>query len=250
MAAGMKLGIVVALGLATCATCANARGQSGPAGGSGQAEPQQKQPTAPAPSASQSQEKGNPFPGSTSNVPVLPSGPTEYAPEPSSSAERNVAAFPPEDQDPVRSPDQAVADSGETQGFSSSQSGVDDILPPPTQPTGKGKGDQEIAPMPRETPENDVSVGNYYLSTKNWRAALSRFQSALVLAPDNPDVYWGLAESERHTGDYAAAREHYLKVLEYDPGSKHAKDAKKALKDPEIANAKVAPAGAANATQQ
>ena len=42
-------------------------------------------------------------------------------------------------------------------------------------------------------------------------------------------------------GDYAKARANYEKVIEYDPDSKHAKEAKKALKDPEFANAKLAP---------
>ena len=180
-------------------------------------------------------------------MPILPSGPTVDEPEGIPQADRT--AFPPSDLDPVRSPDEARPDNGTNQGFSSSLSGVDDILPPPTQPA-KGKKDQEIAPIPQESSENDISVGNYYLSTKNWRAALSRFQSALVLEPDNPDMYWGLAECERHMGEFALAREHYMKVLEYDPGSKHAKDARKALRDPEIANAKPAPASTAKAAPQ
>ena len=63
----------------------------------------------------------------------------------------------------------------------------------------------------------------------------------MVLDPDNPDVYWGLAEANRHLGNYAAARTNYLKVMEYDPDSKHAKEAKKALNEPELANAKPSP---------
>jgi predicted TPR repeat methyltransferase len=70
---------------------------------------------------------------------------------------------------------------------------------------------------------------------------LSRFQSALVLAPEDPEVYWGLAVSQQHMGDFAGARANYEKVLEYDPDSKHGKEAKKALKEPELANAKPAP---------
>ena len=46
-------------------------------------------------------------------------------------------------------------------------------------------------------------------------------------------------------GDFADARANYLKVTEYDPDSRHAKDARKALKDPEIANAKPESAGQA-----
>lgn len=245
MEAGSKFGIVTALAVMLSMTCPAIRAQTGANGGSG-SNPDNSRQNQPAPSAPESQSKGNPFPGSNSNVPILPSGPTENAPESSRPPENNVAAFPPQDQDPVRSPDQVQADGGETQGFSSSQAGVDDILPPPDEPSGNGRSDRGITAMPQESPANDINVGEYYLSVKNWRAALSRFQSALVLEPDDPDVYWGLAESERHTGDYAAAREHYMKVLEYDPGSKHAKDAKKALKAPEIANAKAAPAGVAH----
>jgi tetratricopeptide (TPR) repeat protein len=251
----MKIGSMAVLALAACFGCATIRAQSGSAGGdassSSPGKLQQNAPAAPAPEAPQAQEKGNPFPGNTNNVPILPSGPTANVPEGNYEPETSRVAFPAQDQDPVRSPESAQPDSGERQGFSSSLSGVDDILPPPNQPTTKGKkDDQGIAAMPQESPQKDVDVGNYYLGLKNWRAALSRFQSALVLDPENPDVYWGLAESERHTGDFALAREHYLKVIEYDPGSKHAKEARKALKDPELANAKPAPAGSANATQQ
>lgn len=242
----MKIGLVGALAMTACICWRPVFAQDS---AGGQSSSQQNAPAPPAANVPQSQQQGNPFPGNTNNVPILPSGPTANVPE---GYERQTSrvAFPPRDQDPVRSPEDAEPDSGSSQGFSSSLSGVDDILPPPTQPTGNGKNDRQIAPIPQESPENDINVGNYYLSMKNWRAALSRFQSALVLEPDNPDMYWGLAECERHMGDFALAREHYLKVLEYDPGSKHAKDARKALRDPEIANAKAKPAGAANAAQQ
>ena len=92
-------------------------------------------------------------------------------------------------------------------------------------------------------------MGKYYLDQKNWRAAQSRFQSALVLAPEDPEVYWGLAESARHLGNFPDARANYEKVIEYDPDSRHAKEAKKALEDPKIENAKAAPAGDATGPQ-
>ena len=64
----------------------------------------------------------------------------------------------------------------------------------------------------------------------------------MVLAPDEPEVYWGLAEADRHLGNFAQARAYYQKVLDYDPDGPHGKGARKALKEPEIANAKsVAP---------
>ena len=86
-------------------------------------------------------------------------------------------------------------------------------------------------------------VGKYYLQTKNWKAAQSRFDSAMILDPENPEVYWGLAETERHLGKFAEARAHYMKLLDYDPEGPHGKEARKALKEPEIANAASPAAG-------
>jgi tetratricopeptide (TPR) repeat protein len=181
----------------------------------------------------------NAFPEDTSNVPVVSTNPND--------AERianpdggQPMALPGVDHDPVRSPDDASATEEDAPGdnSSSSSAGMDKLLPKPgdDEPDKKKKlGAKE--PTKVEAASEDISVGDYYLQTKNWKAALSRFESAMVLAPDNPEVFWGLAESERHLGDFAGARKYYQTVLDYDPDSKHGKDARKALKDPEIANA-------------
>jgi Flp pilus assembly protein TadD len=115
--------------------------------------------------------------------------------------------------------------------------GVDDD----NQPQGKKRKLAVKEPEHQETSAEDIEVGKYEMERKNWKAALSRFESAMVLAPDEPEVYWGLAESQRHLGNFAEARGYYQKVAEYDPDSKHGKEAIKALKEPEIANAKAAP---------
>jgi tetratricopeptide (TPR) repeat protein len=185
------------------------------------------------------QDNGNPFPEDEGNVPVMPSSNSPDV----TSGETGVAhaTAPAVDSDPVRSPDSVDPGASDSvSGFSSSTSGTD-LAPSPdddTQGKKKKQGDEVIQTFPKETAEQDMNVGSYYLDIKDWRGALSRFQSAMVLAPDNPDVYWGLAESERHLGQFAAARENYTKVMEYDPGSHHAKEAKKALQDPQVANAK------------
>ncbi|MDR3772546.1 MAG: tetratricopeptide repeat protein [Terracidiphilus sp.] len=198
----------------------------------------------------------NAFPDDTSNVPVMPSSGTPALPPGTYGGEDNAAdsrvRLPGDDADPVRSPDDAVpdADAAQTGDSSSSLTGLDKLLPAPgddDQPQGKKKK-QPAAKEPehQETSAEDLQVGEYYLEIKNWKAALSRFESALVLTPDEPEVYWGLAESARHLGNFAEARGYYQKVALYDPDSKHGKEAIKALKDPEIANAKAAsPAPAA-----
>jgi tetratricopeptide (TPR) repeat protein len=153
--------------------------------------------------------------------------------------------LPGEDMDPVRSPDDANPGAADAADSSSSDSatGLDQLLkPPPDTRKEKGK-DADAAPV--EGPKEDENVGSYYIETKNWKAALSRFESALVLDPENPDVYWGLAEAQRNLGDYANAKANYLKLMDYDPDSKHGKEAKKILKQPEMANV---PAVSSNST--
>jgi hypothetical protein len=185
----------------------------------------------------------NPFPEDDNSVPVMPNRSTIDLPADTGSAS-GLMPMPGEDLDPVHSPDDGAA--AAESGSSSSLAGIDAIDTAPdtdTRPAGKhGRRDDAIEPEHQETAAEDESVGKYYLDAKDWKGALSRFESALVLDPDNPDVYWGLAESERHMGRFAEARQNYQKVMEYDPGSHHAKEAGKALKEPEIANAKAAPA--------
>jgi hypothetical protein len=212
-----------------------------------------------APSAPAAQPSANPFPEDTSNVPVMPSKAAPGLPEGGyNGTEGAEPSLPDEDLDPVRSPDDAApsaASGPEEEGFSSSLNGLDKLLPPPgdDQPEKKKKLAGKILavkePTHQEAASEDIQVGGYYLDTKNWKAALSRFESAMVLDPENPEVYWGLAEAERYLGDFATARAYYQKVVEYDPDSRHGKEARKALKEPEIANGKnAAPAQSATET--
>jgi tetratricopeptide (TPR) repeat protein len=194
------------------------------------------------PARTNQQNNQNPFPEDTSDVPVIPTH-NSPSPAPSDSDVSRRIPMAGSSTDPVRSPDDAqAAAENQEQNFSSSLTGVGDLLPPAdddeTEPSKHNRKGRQAEPEHHETAAEDESVGAYYLDNKAWKAALSRFQSALVLDPDNPDVYWALAEAERHLGQFAEARANYQKVMEYDPGSRHAKEAKKALEDPQIANAK------------
>jgi hypothetical protein len=183
----------------------------------------------------------NPFPEDTSTVPVMPTKTTPALPEGTFGAADAGLPLPGEDLDPVRSPDDATPETANTpeEDSSSSLTGLERLLPNPEddQP-GKKKKLSVKEPTHKEAASKDIEVGGYYLDRKNWRAALSRFESALVLDPENPEVYWGLAEADRHLGNLADARANYQKVAEYDPDSRHGKEAIKALKEPEIANGK------------
>jgi len=212
---------------------------------------QSNQPADRQPSRTLQQTNQNPFPEDNSNIPLMPSRDNPNPPSMSGDESRQPIELPEDDVDPVRSPEEAgaAAEAGESSS-SSSLSGMGNLLPPPdddsTQRGKRGKRGTVLEPDHQETAAEDENVGTYYLDNKDWKAALSRFESALVLDPDNPEVYWGLAESQRHLGNFAEARADYQKVADYDPDSRHGKDARKALKDPEIANAKasVQPAAA------
>jgi hypothetical protein len=198
------------------------------------------------PAVTPPKQQANPFPEDTSTVPVMPSKDTSALPPEISGGEGTRLPLPGDNADPVRSPDDPApgADTGPAQNSSSSAAGMDRILQgvdDDTQPQGRHKKLAAPVPQHTETSAEDIEVGKYEMDNKHWTAALSRFESAMVLAPDEPEVYWGLAESERHLGHFAEARGYYQKVAEYDPDSKHGKEAIKALKEPEIANAKVAP---------
>lgn len=205
-----------------------------------QPSPAEQQKPAPKPPA-----QTNPFPEDTNNIPVLPNGSSDAAPAPSYASP--PPALPGDDADPVRSPDDPVPGTSSSSEWSDSASAVpmDRIAPPPDETTGKKhrKGDDqfEVPQVHTETAKEDESVGSLYLDQHNWRGALSRYESAVVLDPDNPDVYWGLAEAERNLGQFAAAKGNYLKVMEYDPDSKHAREAKKRLMEPDLANAATVP---------
>ena len=190
--------------------------------------------------------ESNPFPEDTGNVPVMPSS-DQPVPRQAPAVAGPPPVLPRADVDPVRSPDEPLMDANSLSGSGESSSSSADLArilePPPDEERRKTpKGKDQLPAEHTETAKEDENVGQYYLDQKNWRAALSRFQSALVLDPENPDVYWGLAEAQRHLGDLANAKQNYMKLVEYDPDSKHAKEAKKLLKEPELARAAAAPA--------
>jgi hypothetical protein len=202
-------------------------------------------PDKPADTTQKPPSNANPFPEDTSTVPVMPSTNVPVQNITHDGTARAPMPLPGDEADPVRSPDDAAPEATSTQetdtstdNSSSSGAGLESLLPKPEDDQPHKKKKQAKEETHQEAASKDIDIGNYYLDRMNWKAALSRFQSAMVLDPDNPDVYWGLAESSRHLGALADARANYEKVAEYDPDSRHGKQAIKALKEPEIANGK------------
>jgi tetratricopeptide (TPR) repeat protein len=202
------------------------------------------------PAAAQS--SSNPFPEDTSAVPFMPSKIAPDFPERTNDGAENAPLpLPGEDLDPVRSPDDPAPTAAGATDSSSSLAGLDKLLPKP-EDDDRSSGKRRLVVKEhahREASSKDIEVGNFYLQTKNWKAAFSRFESAMVLDPENPEVYWGMAEAERHLGDFASAKANYLKLLDYDPDGPHGRQARKALKAPEIAHAPDAAPGQSSSAE-
>jgi len=238
----MRWGFSIALAIAACLAAGPRLLAQAPAGTDPTAAGQNNsQNSGQKPATEAPQSGSNPFPEDTSTVPVMPSSATPALPDGTyNGAESAGVPLPGEDSDPVRSPDDPLPAAGNEQGTDSSSStqGLDRLLPPPDDEQSNRKRKLVVKePTHKEAGSKDIEVGGYYLQTRNWKAALSRFESAMVLDPENPEVYWGLAEAQHHLGDFANARANYLKLLDYDPDGPHGKEARKELKDPAIAKA-------------
>jgi tetratricopeptide (TPR) repeat protein len=191
------------------------------------------------------QSPSNPFPENSAKIPVVPTDPTAETPAMPNdeTAEATALMLPSEDRDPARSPDDVEDNTAPGELSSSSLKGNDKVLPWNGNDEEK-KGRHRKLEVPAESKPktkkdvatDNIQVASYYLERKNWQAALSRFESAMVMDPENPDIYFGLAVTEQHLGRLASARTHYQMVAEFDPDSKQGKEARRALKDPAIVN--------------
>jgi len=86
-------------------------------------------------------------------------------------------------------------------------------------------------PDPSKQAAHDMDVGETYLSTNKYDAARERFEEALRLAPENPLVYFRLAQSLQGMQRLDPARLYYRKYLELEPKGRFAADSRKAVKD-------------------
>ena len=82
---------------------------------------------------------------------------------------------------------------------------------------------------PERVAEHDINVGETYLAGNNFESARERFEEALRLTPDNPLIWFRLAQSLQGVQRLDPARLYYKKYLEAQPKGKFAKNAKKAI---------------------
>lgn len=82
---------------------------------------------------------------------------------------------------------------------------------------------------PSRVAAHDIDVGETYLAGNNFDAARERFEDALRLTPDNPLIWFRLAQALQGMQRLEPARLYYRKYLEAEPKGKFAGNAKKAI---------------------
>ncbi len=74
-----------------------------------------------------------------------------------------------------------------------------------------------------------MEVGNYYLKLKNYRAALERFNHALIYKSDDAEAIFGLAITQEKLDLLSLASRNYSKYLEILPNGPKSKEAREAI---------------------
>ncbi len=82
---------------------------------------------------------------------------------------------------------------------------------------------------PSKVAAHDIDVGETYLAANHFDPARERFEEALRLTPDNPLIFFRLAQALQGLQQLDPARLYYKKYLEVEPKGKFAGNAKKAI---------------------
>lgn len=97
----------------------------------------------------------------------------------------------------------------------------------------KGSADstvQQMYPYDPHKSAKDVEVGRFYLKAKNYRAALDRFNEALLYKPRDADATFFLAQTQEKLELYDRASRNYHDYLAMLPEGQYARESQDALK--------------------
>jgi len=98
-------------------------------------------------------------------------------------------------------------------------------------PQAAERAPSNVNANPTQLAAHDIDVGETYLAGNNFDSARERFEEALRLTPDNPLIWFRLAQSLQGMQRLDPARLYYKKYLEAQPKGKFAKNAKKAISE-------------------
>jgi tetratricopeptide (TPR) repeat protein len=102
---------------------------------------------------------------------------------------------------------------------------------------------QETLPYDPHKAAKDIEVGQYYLKRKNYRAALDRFNEALLYKPNDAEAIFHLAQTQEKLELYALAYQNYHSYLTIFKEGPYVKDTQEAMKRIEPHLPRAEPAG-------
>lgn len=114
-----------------------------------------------------------------------------------------------------------------------------------SEPEPAEEDDAVLKPWDPHKAAKDVEVGQYYLKLKNYRAALERFNHALLYKANDAEATFGLAITQEKLDLLALADQNYHKYLTILPEGPKAKEAQAGIQrlDPQVARLKPAAGG-------
>src|ERR1700730_9512337 len=95
--------------------------------------------------------------------------------------------------------------------------------------TGDVTGAQEFRPWDPHKAAKDVEVGDFYFKRKNYRAALARYQDALLWKDNDAEANFRLGQCFEKVGNPTEAAAHYQNYLKILPHGPYVEEARKAL---------------------
>jgi tetratricopeptide (TPR) repeat protein len=98
---------------------------------------------------------------------------------------------------------------------------------------------QELHPWDPHEAAKDVEVGDFYFKRKNYRAAIARYQDALLWKDNDADANFRLGQTYEKVDNSTQAAAHYqayLKILPHGPYAAEAQKALEKLKQNDAAN--------------
>ena len=108
-----------------------------------------------------------------------------------------------------------------------------DKSPPPSDDDQLPEEDESLAPekFPLNPLESDrnIRVGNYYWHKGKYQAALQRYERAAKYNPSSAEAFFKVGEAEEKLKRTNEAKAAFTRVIQIDPNSKIAHDAKKKL---------------------
>lgn len=133
-------------------------------------------------------------------------------------------------------------DDSDSEGGSSSKQTEVDIAPPKNDDKDHPNSSEvetesevgEFHPFDPHKAMKAIEVGDFYFKKQNYRAAISRYQEALLWKPRDAEATYKLGEAQEKAGDKAAAAENYreyLKILPSGPYAPKAQSGVDRLKD-------------------